>query len=194
MASEEDLILSVDFGSTHACARLYTKDLVSEAVHNEEAPLDPEEYWKILCKLIEDVLRPNKKLASAVRCFGLSVQRNSFLLWDRATSEPVTEMSCWHDTSASAFAAHLNQSRSVEAMNKSGRILYKILPSSKFKMISNYKLTGIFACTRLAHKFAENPEVRQTLHASPFLFLSFSFFLIFPRPHSPVFCLNHCAA
>uniref|UniRef100_A0A0V0J5B8 Putative glycerol kinase 5 n=1 Tax=Schistocephalus solidus TaxID=70667 RepID=A0A0V0J5B8_SCHSO len=111
-----------------------------------------------------------KKLASAVRCLGLSVQRNSFLLWDRATSEPVTEMSCWYDTSASAFAAALNQSRFVESINKSGRILYKALPTTKFKIISNYSLTGIFACTRLAHLFAENPELERRCLKGEFIF------------------------
>ncbi|VDL89770.1 unnamed protein product [Schistocephalus solidus] len=79
-------------------------------------------------------------------------------------------MSCWYDTSASAFAAALNQSRFVESINKSGRILYKALPTTKFKIISNYSLTGIFACTRLAHLFAENPELERRCLKGEFIF------------------------
>ncbi|KAL5961859.1 hypothetical protein TSMEX_010172 [Taenia solium] len=43
------------------------------------------------------------------------------------------------------------------ALNRSGRMLYKVVPNAKFKMISHYKLTCIFAVTRLAHMFNEDP-------------------------------------
>lgn len=47
----------------------------------------------------------------------------------------------------------------MQALNKSGKALYKVAPIPKFKMISHYQLTCMFSVTRLAHMFEEDPTV-----------------------------------
>ncbi|VDD83003.1 unnamed protein product [Mesocestoides corti] len=105
--------------------------------------LDPESYWQVLCNLLSSVLKSSHVPSSAVYCLGLSVQRNTFLLWDSFT--------------CCQFV--------FQALNKTGKVLYKIVPCTKFKLASHFKLTCIFVVTRLAHMFDEDP----TLGISPII-------------------------
>ncbi|VDM18282.1 unnamed protein product [Hydatigera taeniaeformis] len=56
------------------------------------------------------------------------------------------------------------------ALNRSGRMLYKVVPNAKFKMISHYKLTCIFAVTRLAHMFDEDPVLYEKCRDGEFVY------------------------
>ncbi|KAL5111704.1 putative glycerol kinase 5 [Taenia crassiceps] len=147
MASEKfpsrNLIAAVDFGSTHACTRIYNDKCakLAEAILPSNTS-SPETCWDVLCELLQLAISRNLPIIS-VFC--------------RETSVPVTRLCTWQEINASAYASSRNNSHFIKALNRSGRILYKVVPNAKFKMISHYKLTCIFAVTRLAHMFDEDP-------------------------------------
>ncbi|VDQ07867.1 unnamed protein product [Trichobilharzia regenti] len=97
-------VLGVDFGSTHACARVYTTDLkaigssstkVSRIEGSDgSCELDPEAVWDCLCRLLDSAVRGNTNASQnndvdanirpdQIKCIGISVQRNSLVLWDK---------------------------------------------------------------------------------------------------------------
>uniref|UniRef100_A0A5K3FD71 FGGY_N domain-containing protein n=1 Tax=Mesocestoides corti TaxID=53468 RepID=A0A5K3FD71_MESCO len=189
----QSLIVSVDFGSTHACARIYDescRSLAESVLPSGE--LDPESYWQVLCNLLSSVLKSKLNFfffislgshvpSSAVYCLGLSVQRNTFLLWDRyvagsfdiirrKTSKPVSRLCTWQETNASAYASSRNNTYFIKALNKTGKVLYKIVPCTKFKLASHFKLTCIFVVTRLAHMFDEDPTLYERCRKGELVF------------------------
>ncbi|VDL63969.1 unnamed protein product [Hymenolepis diminuta] len=132
--SPRNLIMAVDFGSTHAFARIYDEKWESLAESTMPSKTnDPEICWTLMCNLIKAVLKRACVRPTDLNCLGISVQRNSFLLWNRETSRP--------------------------SLNKSGKLLYKVAPTPKFKMASHYQLTCMFSVTRLAHMFQEDPTL-----------------------------------
>ncbi|CDS40192.1 glycerol kinase 5 [Echinococcus multilocularis] len=164
-----NLIAAVDFGSTHACARIYNDKCLAEAILPSNTS-DPEACWSVLCNLLQSVITRSGIRTSDVYCLGLSVQRNTFLIWNRETSVPVTRLCTWQEINASAYASNRNNSQFIKALNRSGKMLYKVVPNAKFKMISHYKLTCIFAVTRLAHMFDEDPMLYEKCRDGEFVY------------------------
>lgn len=163
-----NLILGIDFGSTHACSRLYTHKLHEVGSHTipltDCTNLDPEEAWLNLCELIEGVLRDAGVNYLSVMCLGLSVQRNSFLLWDRRTSKPLTGISSWQDTTSADYTAEKNQSSFIKFLNASGRMLYPVVQAQKLKLFATFRLKNACACMRLSYLLQNDPLLAQRCH------------------------------
>ncbi|KAM3184255.1 hypothetical protein ACTXT7_008694, partial [Hymenolepis weldensis] len=128
--SPQNLIMAVDFGSTHACARIYNEKCESLAESTMPSKTnDPEICWTLMCNLIQAVLK-------------------------RACVHP-TDLNCLgkHHVQLLVFV------HGRKSLNKSGKLLYKVAPTPKFKMASHYQLTCMFSVTRLAHMFQEDPTL-----------------------------------
>ncbi|CAH8498416.1 unnamed protein product [Heterobilharzia americana] len=162
-------ILGVDFGSTHACARVYTMDLrvigrSSSKVSRTEGPdgaceLDPEAVWECLCKLLDNVIQDANISRDQIKCMGISVQRNSLLLWDRKTSKPRTRIITWQDTRALDLAKKWNNSFILRSMKAGGHLLYWITHRSRFKALASYHFKTALACVRLKYLLNERPKL-----------------------------------
>lgn len=72
-------------------------------------------------------------------------------------------------------------------------MLYKVIPNAKFKMISHYKLTCIFAVTRLAHMFDEDPVVskQDSIFHRKMSLISHLFLVEIEEQCKPHFLVNH---
>jgi glycerol kinase len=58
---------------------------------------DAEEIWEVSHKLVSDALSGASIRASEIRAIGITNQRETSLLWNRATSEPVGRAIVWQD-------------------------------------------------------------------------------------------------
>ncbi|CAH8495521.1 unnamed protein product [Schistosoma mattheei] len=162
-------ILGVDFGSTHACARVYTMDLKVIGCSSTKVPrlegsdgaceLDPEAVWESFCKLLDEVLQDAEINPDQINCIGISVQRNSLLLWDKKTSNPRTRVITWLDTRSLDLAKKLNHSFIFRSMKTAGHMLYWMTHQSRFKALASYHFKTVLACIRLKYLLNEKPKL-----------------------------------
>ncbi|KAF5400385.1 Glycerol kinase 5 [Paragonimus heterotremus] len=163
----QQFILGVDFGSTHACARLYSYNLetIGSSSHRIDrledsdgsCELDPEGVWITFCRTISGVLTATHVRAEQVRCVGISVQRNSLLLWDRETSKPRSNVITWQDLRASDLTKKWNNSLILRSMKAGGHVLYWMTRMPRFKALASYRFKTTLACIRLKLLLDERP-------------------------------------
>ncbi|TYB52365.1 glycerol kinase [Nonomuraea sp. PA05] len=113
---ENPLVLGVDQGTSATKAILV--DTAGEVVSRASAPLsrrhpgpglveqDAEELWRSVLDAVAACLG-NRDGAGRVVAVGLSVQRESVLLWDRATGAPVGPLVSWQDRRGTELCARL---------------------------------------------------------------------------------------
>ncbi|CAH8612346.1 unnamed protein product [Dicrocoelium dendriticum] len=160
-------ILSVDFGSTHACGRLYSHDFTVlgssscpvDRIQGEDGcyELDPDCVWKCFCQLVTQVLSNANMPPDRVNCLGISVQRNSLLIWDRKTSAPYCNIVTWQDLSSAGLAERLNKSVTFRSLRAAGRVLHWMTRLPRFKAMAAYRFKTTFACTRLKKLLDDRP-------------------------------------
>ncbi|VDO00279.1 unnamed protein product [Rodentolepis nana] len=126
--SPENCILAVDFGSTHAFARIYNDkcENLAESVMSSKTT-DPEVCWTVMNDLFEDVLKRACVRPIDLNGLGISVQRNTFLLWNRETSLPVTRLSTWQENTASSYASNRNNSHFLYEKCRKGELVFGCL-------------------------------------------------------------------
>lgn len=100
-------ILALDQGTTSSRAILFdrTGSVVATAQREftQHFPKpgwvehDPEEIWASQLRVARSVLRKAQVAASAVAAIGITNQRETTIVWDRRTGEPVTNAIVWQD-------------------------------------------------------------------------------------------------
>ena len=113
-----DYILVIDEGTTSTRAIAFDRAFQQVAVAQEEVPLqypadgwveqDGAEIWEktvAVCKSVIAQIGGAEKIAS----IGITNQRETTLVWDKATGEPVSPAIIWQDRRTAAFCDDLKQ-------------------------------------------------------------------------------------
>ncbi|CAL8086524.1 unnamed protein product [Calicophoron daubneyi] len=198
-------ILAVDFGSTHACARIYSQNLevvgttscrVNRAEDSDgSCELDPENVWEVLCKIMQDVLQNANIRPKEIRCVGISVQRNSFLLWDRKTSKPRSNIITWQDLRAAELTKKWNKSFAARSMKTGGRLLYWITHLARFKALASYRCNTTLACIRLKHLLDSRPMLMADCRRGSVCYGCLETWFLWRLTNCKVFCTDvSCAS
>jgi glycerol kinase len=115
--SEEAFVLAIDQGTTSTRAILFDRE--GRARATAQLPLtqiypapgwvehDPEEIWRSVLQVGRDVL--SKAGASSVAAIGITNQRETTLVWERATGKPLANAIVWQDRRTAALCAELSQ-------------------------------------------------------------------------------------
>lgn len=100
-------VLAIDQGTTSSRAILFTGNLEIAAVAQQEFPQhfpapglvehDPETIWGSVLAVGREALRNAGADAASVAAIGIANQRETALLWDRQTGEPVHPAIVWQD-------------------------------------------------------------------------------------------------
>jgi glycerol kinase len=94
------------------------------------AEQDPAEIWQSVRQAVRQVL--GEVVPGQVAAVGLSVQRESILLWDRATGEPLGPVLGWQDTRGAALCANLRaQGHDARVRSLTGLPLDAMFSASK---------------------------------------------------------------
>lgn len=110
-------ILAMDQGTTSSRALLFEKDFRIAAVAQEEyaqhypdsgwVEHDPEDIWRTTLATARAVLVEVNASAADVVAIGISNQRETTLVWDRATGEPIHNAIVWQDRRTAAICRDL---------------------------------------------------------------------------------------
>ena len=75
---------------------------------------DPKEIWDNACRVIQDALRQADLASSALATVGITNQRETTVIWDRRTGEPVYNAIVWQDVRTDSICAAWRE-RGLEA-------------------------------------------------------------------------------
>ena len=103
-----DYVLSIDQGTTSTRAIVFDRSgaIVSSA-HKEHAQIlvrpgwvehDPVEIWRNTCEVIRGALASGQKTRDDINAIGITNQRETTVVWNKATGIPLCNAIVWQDT------------------------------------------------------------------------------------------------
>jgi glycerol kinase len=103
----QPLILSIDQGTTSSRAMLFEKNGQTFAVSQQEftqiypragwVEHDPEEIWTKTVEVCRDAMQAASKAKRIIAAIGITNQRETTVIWERATGKPIFNAIVWQD-------------------------------------------------------------------------------------------------
>src|SRR5215469_12190225 len=113
------VILTIDQGTTSTRAILFDstpkilsvsqRELTQHYPHPGWVEHDPEEIWNATLSVCREALARAGVPATAVAAIGITNQRETTLVWDRATGEPIYRAIVWQDRRTSQHCEALRR-------------------------------------------------------------------------------------
>ncbi len=100
---------------------------------------DADEIWRVTLSVIDDALKKSGISATDINAIGITNQRETTVLWDRKTGEPVHHAIVWQDRRTAAYCDEL-KSRGLEdeVREKTGLVIDAYFSGTKVKwMLDN---------------------------------------------------------
>jgi len=97
---------------------------------------DADEIWSVSHRVISDALQSTGIRASDVQAIGITNQRETVVLWDRATGAPVSKAIVWQDRRTAQYCDEL-KARGLEEMirEKTGLVIDPYFSGTKIKWL-----------------------------------------------------------
>src|SRR6476469_9597697 len=112
-------LLALDQGTSSSRSIVFDQQGQVVALAQEELPQiypqpgwvehDPREIWRTQLSTAKKALAQAKLDAKAIRAIGITNQRETTMLWDRKTGEPVHHAIVWQDRRGEPMCARLRQ-------------------------------------------------------------------------------------
>lgn len=143
-------ILALDQGTSSSRALLFDKNCkvvgVSQREFKQHYPKpgwvehDPNEIWSTQLDVANEVLIKNNIKAEEVDGLGITNQRETTVLWDRKTGEPVHNALVWQDRRTSSLCKEWNSKWGAEITEKTGLVVDAYFSASKIAwLLDNVK-------------------------------------------------------
>jgi len=151
MENNSPVILAIDQGS--GSTKTLAIDLKGQVLDQFEEKIsttfpkpgwveqDPEEIWQSTINTANKITKKYK-----IAAVGLSVQRESILIWDRKTGKALTPVITWQDRRATELA-ELHSANALRVKAISGLQLDPMFSALKLQwLLENYKFVGTDVC------------------------------------------------
>jgi glycerol kinase len=119
-----EYILAIDQGTTGTTVLIFDHDAAvrgraySEFTQHYPRPgwveHDAAEIWKVTVSVVGDALRHAGIRASDINAIGITNQRETVVMWDRATGEPVARAIVWQDRRTAGYCDELRGREGLE--------------------------------------------------------------------------------
>ena len=120
-------------GHPHACAQGEFRQIFPQPGWVEH---DADEIWDSQLSVLHQVLRESGVKAADVAAIGVTNQRETTVLWDRATGRPVANAIVWQDRRNAAFCEQLVAEGKAELIQqKTGLVLDAYFSATKLKWL-----------------------------------------------------------
>ena len=110
-------VLAIDQGTTSSRAMVFRGDLSIAGVAQQEFPQhfpasgwvehDPEDIWNSTVATCRDALKKANLTAKDIAAIGITNQRETVVVWDRATGKAIHRAIVWQDRRTADFCARL---------------------------------------------------------------------------------------
>ena len=167
-----DHILAIDQGTTSTRAMLFSPagdcDIVAQQELEQFYPEDgwvehdPEEIWQAVVNVGRQVLAQAANKGIQVAGIGITNQRETTLVWDRATSEPIYRAIVWQDRRTADFCDELRRSCGDEPITAATGLL----------------IDPYFSATKLRWILDHVPDARKRAEAGELVFGTIDSFLL----------------
>ena len=137
-------ILSIDAGTTSSRAILFDHQGEQKAISQYEFPQyfpeeswvehDAEEIWQTQLKAIRDIMATDGINASDIAAMGITNQRETTIIWDRATGAAVHKAIVWQDRRTASICEDLS-THAETFLKKTGLVLDAYFSGTKIKWI-----------------------------------------------------------
>ena len=139
-------ILSIDQGTTSSRAILFTLDGNIHATSQQEFPQhfpasgwvehEPEDIWRTVQETCDDVMAKGCGDNDEVVAVGITNQRETTVLWDRATGEAIYPAIVWQDRRTADWCESLKkQSLEPSVNNKTGLLIDPYFSATKIRWV-----------------------------------------------------------
>ncbi len=144
--TDDPLLLAIDQGTTSSRAMLFNgagqRVAVSQYEFTQLFPNDgwvehdPEEIWQTTLKSVQDVLASPERAGRPVAAIGITNQRETSIVWDRATGTPIYNAIVWQDRrTASVCQALEDEGHLPVIQRRTGLLLDPYFSASKVAWI-----------------------------------------------------------
>jgi len=141
-------VLTLDEGTTSARAILFNKMgqivVSSQKEFSQIFPEpgwvehDPVEIWDSQIESAHYVMKQSLKENALVSCIGITNQRETTVVWDRETGEPIYNAIVWQDRRTAGYCDELKSSKWAEIIKyKTGLVVDSYFSASKLRWILN---------------------------------------------------------
>lgn len=143
-------ILSIDAGTTSSRAILFDKNGQQQAIAQYEFPQyfpqeswvehNANEIWITQLKAIREVMATQGVSIDEIAAMGITNQRETTIIWDRQTGEPVHNAIVWQDRRTASICADLRPHTDT-FLAKTGLVLDAYFSGTKIKWILDHDPT-----------------------------------------------------
>ncbi|MFC4249977.1 glycerol kinase GlpK [Sinimarinibacterium flocculans] len=140
-------LLAIDQGTTSTRAIVFGRGGEKQAVAQRELPQhfprpgwvehDAERIWEDTVACVRDALQQAGLKAGDIAAIGITNQRETTVIWDRATGKPIHRAIVWQDRRTSAFCQQ-HQDRSDWLAQRSGLLLDPYFSATKVGWILDH--------------------------------------------------------
>jgi glycerol kinase len=138
-------ILAIDAGTTSSRAIVFDKDtkkiglgqfeFTQHFPNNSWVEHDANEIWATQQKAITAALKAAKTKPHNISAIGITNQRETTIVWDRATGEPIYNAIVWQDRRTSDYCNSLSQQQVATVAERTGLIVDAYFSASKIRWV-----------------------------------------------------------
>jgi glycerol kinase len=142
-------VLSLDQGTTSTRAILFDENLSLIASAQEEFPQhfpasgwvehDPDDLWATTAATCRGVIERAGVTSAEISAIGITNQRETTLVWDRSTGQPIHKAIVWQDRRTSDFCAELRAAGHEEMFaDRTGLLIDPYFSATKLKWMLDH--------------------------------------------------------
>ncbi len=139
-------IISLDAGTTSNRAIIFDHDLNIIGIAQREfrqiypkpgwVEHDAKEIWNTQYDVLKEVIEQNNISPSEIAAFGITNQRETTVIWDRKTGEPVANAIVWQDRRTAGYCESLKEGGYSDSIRKkTGLVIDSYFSGTKIKWI-----------------------------------------------------------
>ena len=147
--SGQPLILSIDQGTTSSRAMLFEKDGTSTHTAQQEftqiypqsgwVEHDPKEIWESTLGVTRHAVKAAGQQGRQIASIGITNQRETTLVWDRTTGEPLYNAIVWQDRRTAQYCKTLKDAgHEATVTDKTGLLLDPYFSGTKIRWILDH--------------------------------------------------------